>query len=189
MGDDMKKIACITLACSALLLTDALSVLAGEPYYPYQSYDDYYKTHSVEPHPSQKPAPSPPAPEGQVKPPPRAEQPITLTQPPEFLFPQELGFGVAVGVPYDMFYLSGGYYFLRSGSWYRSSSYRGPWTVLGLSQLPPEFRKHKLAKIREFRNREFNNFWKNKDHYQGRYFRPGSELKEPSDKKPRNKVR
>ena len=25
------------------------------------------------------------------------------------------------------------------------------------------------------RNREFANYWKNKDHYQGRYFRPGME--------------
>lgn len=39
--------------------------------------------------------------------------PIVISQPPDFLYPPELGFGVAVGVPYDMFYLSGGYYIYR----------------------------------------------------------------------------
>ena len=33
--------------------------------------------------------------------------PIVISQPPDFLYPPELGFGVAVGVPYDMFYHSG----------------------------------------------------------------------------------
>jgi hypothetical protein len=173
----MKRIASITLSGLVLFLTNALPLFANEPYYPYPSYEEYYK--------KQEPAPPPPAaysqpqPENQVKPPPRPEQPVTLTQPPEFLFPSELGFGVAVGVPYDMFYFSKGYYFLKGSTWYRSSSYRGPWMFLGLSQVPPDLRKHKLADIRKARNREFNVYWKNKDHYQGRYFRPGMENQEP----------
>jgi len=46
--------------------------------------------------------------------------PIVIAQPPDFLYPPELGFGVAVGVPYDMFYLSGGYFVYRGGGWYRT---------------------------------------------------------------------
>ena len=36
--------------------------------------------------------------------------PIVIAQPPDFLYPPELGFGVAVGVPYDMFSIDGVYY-------------------------------------------------------------------------------
>lgn len=174
----MKKAASIPLASLILLLTTAFIGLAANTYFPYQTIEEYYKAHSGEPPPSQPAASGQTQPEGQVKPPPREEQPITLPQAPEFLFPKDLGFGVAVGVPYDIFYLSGVYYTLRSNTWYRSSSYRGPWTLLRLSQLPPQFRKHKLATIHQLRNREFEIFWKNKDHYQGRYFRPDKETKE-----------
>ena len=165
----MKIIAGIALTATSLLLANTVTVQA-DTYFPYQSYDDYYKTHSVEPPPGQTPSQPPPA--AEVKPPPRPEQPITLTQPPEFLFPPALGFGVAVGVPYDMFYVSKAFYFLKTGSWYRSSSYKGPWTLIGLSQVPTELRKQKLSKIRELRNREFAKFYKNKGRYQGKYFRP-----------------
>jgi hypothetical protein len=177
----MKKTAAIAPASLMLLLLTALSGLAADPYYPYQSYDDYYKAHSANPPPSKPPAP-PPQPQEQLKPPPRPQQPITLTEPPEFLFPQKLGFGTAVGVPYDMFYLSDTYYFLQGGTWYRSSSYRGPWVMIGSSRLPPELRKYKLQEIHKLRNAEFAAFWKNRDHYQGRYFRPDGDAKEPHKK-------
>ena len=51
--------------------------------------------------------------------------PVVIAQPPAFLYPPELRFGVAVGVPYDMFYLSGIYYVFRGGGWYQTSSYGG----------------------------------------------------------------
>ncbi|HBG05638.1 MAG: hypothetical protein A2075_18395 [Geobacteraceae bacterium GWC2_58_44] len=181
----MKKIACTALASLMLLSTNAFTGLAQDTfyangiYYPYQTYDQYHREiTSPEPPPSQPPAPQPQPPK-EVKPQ-RPEQPITLTQPPEFLFPAELGFGVAVGVPYDMFYLSDNFYFLKSGTWYRSASYRGPWMLQGFSRVPPELRKHKIARIRELRNREFADFWKNRDHYQGRYFRPDDEPGTPA---------
>lgn len=179
----MKKVAGIALACLALLLTHALAVFAGDPYYPYQTYEEYYKKQS-EPPSELAPPPSQPSLEGEPKPPPRTE-PITIATPPEFLFPPELGFGVAVGVPYDLFYLSGAYYFLRAGTWYRSSSYRGPWKVQGLSRLPPELRKHKLAQIHEYRAREFKSFWENKKNYKGRYFRPDIEAPAKKRQDPR----
>ena len=175
----MKKAACIALASLLLSLSNAVTGLAGDPYYPYQSYDDYYKAHSSQPPPSQPPASSQPPPE-QVKPPLQARQPITITEPPEILFPPKLGFGVAVAVPYDLFYVSGAYYFLQGdNTWFRASSYRGPWTLQGLSRLPPELRKHKLAKIHQIRNEEFQKFWKDRSHYQGRHFRAGDEVRQP----------
>ena len=178
----MKKAACSALAGFALLFTSSLSAIAGEPYYPYQSYDEYHRKHSPDPPPSEPAAP--PEPPSPSKPPPASEfkpstrQPLLVTQAPDFLFPPELDFGVAVGVPYDMYYLSGTYYYLQGGSWHRSPSYRGPWTVVGLNQLPAKLRKYDLVRIRELRNREFATFWKNKAQYQGKVYNPGKKPKE-----------
>ena len=182
----MTKAASITFAGTILLLSNCFTAIAGDTYYPYQSYEEYHKEHTSRPPPSEPPA-SQPRPEVQVKPPPQPEQPAVLTLAPEFLFPKELGFGVAVGVPYDMLYISPAYYLLRGSSWYRSPSYRGPWTVQGLSQLPPELRKHKLAEIRHLRNREFRDLWEDKARYKGRRFRPGVDLNEAPKPLPSNR--
>jgi len=182
----MKRFATIALASLSLLLAHALSGLA-DTYYPYQSYDEYHRKHTS-PGPPESPPPAPAQPETPIRPPLRAEQPITLTDAPEFLFPPQLGFGVAVGVPYDMFYLSDGYYFLKGGTWYRSRSYQGPWQVQGFSRVPAELRKYDLRTIHALRNSEFADFWKNRDHYRGRYFRPDGEPKAPP-RAPRQKSR
>ena len=167
----MKKIACSALAGLLLLLSPPCTAFGDDFYHPYQTYEEYHRKYTSPQPPPEQPPPPPPQPEQQVKPPPR-EQPITLTRAPEFLFPPELGFGVAVGVPYDLFYLSDSYYLLKTGTWYRAASYRGPWKLQGLSRVPPLLRKHKIAKVREIRNREYTEFWKDRAGYQGRYFRP-----------------
>lgn len=172
----MRKAASTALAALALLLASSPAVHAGEPYFPYKEIESYFDP-KPDPVPSQPP-PSQLRPDGPVKATPRVEPPLVITQPPVFLFPRQLGFGVAVGVPYDLFYLSGIYYYARGNAWYRSSSYQGPWTALGYHRLPPELRKHKLAEIRVIRNREFTIFWKNMDGYSGKSFRPGKGAKE-----------
>ena len=101
--------------------------------------------------------------------------PIVIAQPPDFLYPPELGFGVAVGVPYDMFYLSGAYYIYRGGGWYRTPSYGGNWIRVRHRELPFELRRHRIAQIHEFRDREHRVYVRDRDHYRGRYFRPGME--------------
>jgi len=169
----MKNVRCITLVACSLLLTDALAALANNVYYPYDTYQKYYDENSVTPPPGAKPAPPPP-PE-QAKPRPRPEQPIKISEPPGFLFPPKLKFGIAIGVPYDLFYLPKTYYLAKNGMWYRATSYRGPWIIIALSQLPPEIRKYKLAELREMRSREFAKYFKQKEHYQGKYFRPNEE--------------
>jgi len=98
--------------------------------------------------------------------------PVVISQPPDFLYPPELGFGVAVGVPYDMFYLSGVYYVYRGGGWYSTSSYGGNWRKMGTRELPPELRRHKVSRIREFRDREYRGYSRDRDHYRGKHFRP-----------------
>ena len=99
--------------------------------------------------------------------------PIVVSQPPEFLYPPELGFGVAVGVPYDMFYLGGVYYINRGGGWYRTSVIGGPCIKVGSRGLPPEFRRYNMGRIHEFRDREYRVYAKDRVHYRGKYFRPG----------------
>ena len=170
----MKKSATITLPALALLLASAWSGHAA-PYFPYDTIENYYKTQPEPPSPppSQLPAERP------LSATPRAGQlPVAITQVPEFLFPEKLGFGVAVGVPYDLMYISEAYYCWQGGMWYRSSSYRGPWTALGSSQLPPELRDNKLVKIRQLRNLEYAAYWKDRAGYKGRQFRPGTESQE-----------
>ena len=183
----MKNSELLSLTALALLLANAWTGEAA-PYFPYDTIDKYYgikppeQPDSNQPSAGQQPArqqsPERPA----VTPAPQEGEPVAVTVPPEFLFPPKLGFGVAVQVPYDMMYISGNYYRWQGGIWYRASSYRGPWTSLRESQLPPELRKQTLARIRELRNAEFSAYWKSKDNYQGRRFRPGGEFKEKQPK-------
>jgi len=98
--------------------------------------------------------------------------PIVISQPPDFLYPPELGFGVAVGVPYDMFYLSGVYYVYRGGGWYRTSSYGGNWSSVRPRELPAELRRHNISRIHEYRDREYRGYSRDRGHYRGKYFRP-----------------
>ncbi|KAB0663991.1 hypothetical protein F6V25_14345 [Oryzomonas japonica] len=98
--------------------------------------------------------------------------PVVIAQPPDFLYPAELGFGVAVGVPYDMFYLSGVYFINRGGGWYRTSYYGGDWVRVRYRELPPELRRYKMGRIHEYRDREYRVYSRDRDHYRGRYYRP-----------------
>jgi hypothetical protein len=104
--------------------------------------------------------------------------PIVISQPPDFIYPSELGFGVAVGVPYDMFYSSGIYYVYRGGGWYQTSSYGGTWRKVGSRQLPPELRRYNINKIHAFRDREYRTFSKDRDHYRGKRFTPAGDSRE-----------
>jgi len=103
---------------------------------------------------------------------------IVISQPPDFIYPSELGFGVAVGVPYDMFYSNGIYFVYRGGGWYRTSSYGGIWIRVGQRQLPPELRRYNINKIHSFRDREYRTFSRDRDHYRGKRFNPAGERRE-----------
>ena len=111
--------------------------------------------------------------------------PIVVSQPPDFLYPPELGFGVAVGVPYDMFYSNGIYYIFRGGGWYSSSYYGGDWVRMRPRDLPPELRRYKLARIHAFRDREYRGYLRDRGHYRGKYFRPEGRHEEHREMKER----
>lgn len=94
----------------------------------------------------------------------------------DFVFPTALGFYVAVGVPYDLFYLDDCYYHYRDGRWLRARSSRGPWVAQRYRDLPPALRRHRVERIREYRNREYVIYSRDRNHYRGRHFRSDKEL-------------
>jgi hypothetical protein len=113
-------------------------------------------------------APPPPvyAPPPVYVPPPPPE--MVVEEDVQFIYPEALGFYVAVGVPYDMFYLNNSYFMFRDGRWLRAPSSRGPWMMQSFRDLPPVLRRNRLERIREYRNREYVIFRRDRDHYRGR---------------------
>src|SRR6266567_9525840 len=105
-------------------------------------------------------------------------EPVAVPPPPvvsieedvDFVYPPELGFYVAVGVPYDLFYVQNNYYLFRDGRWLRASHSRGPWMVMQRRDLPPGLRRQRIERIRTFRNAEYDIYRHDRDHYRGRHF-------------------
>lgn len=68
-----------------------------------------------------------------------------------FIYPDELGFYVAVGVPYELCYINKSYYLFSAGRWLRAYSRRGPWVAMGYRELPMVLRQHRVERIRDYR--------------------------------------
>lgn len=102
---------------------------------------------------------------------------IIIDEPPVFITPPRLGFYVGVDIPYDMFYISGRYYLWQDNHWYRAPHYSGPWGVVKYKNLPPGLRKHKLERIRYYRDDEYRSYHRDRGHYRGKHFKPGKEYK------------
>ncbi|MBU5613208.1 hypothetical protein [Geomonas azotofigens] len=116
------------------------------------------------------PAPRPvvvaPAPVPVYQPDPYYDEPEEEVQ---FIYPQPLGFYVAVGVPYDLFYFNNVYFSFRDGRWFRSPDNRGRWVPVGYRELPPPLRRYRIERIREYRAREYAVYQRDRDHYHGRH--------------------
>ena len=98
---------------------------------------------------------------------------IALVEEPEFISPPSLGFFVAVGIPYDMFYINSSYYLHRDNAWFRGSSYNGPWIgVRDDRRLPRGLRKYKYERIISIRDEEYGIFQRDRDHYKGNHRGP-----------------
>jgi len=101
--------------------------------------------------------------------------PVVIDQDVDFVYPEGLGFYVAVGVPYDLFYVRNTYYVCRDGRWFRASRGRGPWIAMERRDLPPGLRRQKLERIRAYRDTEFEAYRHDRDHYRGRHFHAGKD--------------
>jgi hypothetical protein len=97
---------------------------------------------------------------------------------PYFLAPSSLGFYVGVDTPYDIIFSSDYYYLYYGNSWHRGRHHNGPWVEIPYRSLPPGIRKHRIERIREYRDREYRVYRDDRDHYRGRHFRPDHQRRE-----------
>ena len=97
---------------------------------------------------------------------------LIIEETPKFIYAPQLGFYVSVGIPYDIAYVDRGYYLYSGGYWYLSRSYWGPWSYVPQRRLPIGLRTHRYEQIRLFRDREYQVFMRDRDHYRGSWYRP-----------------
>ncbi|HEY6839408.1 MAG TPA: hypothetical protein VI389_11740 [Geobacteraceae bacterium] len=125
------------------------------------------------------PAPAPPPPPQIIMPAPPPQVIVREPAPPavvtidndvDFVYPSRLGFYVAVGVPYDLFYVRGNYYLFRDGLWFCAADSRGPWVAARYRELPPGLRRNTIERIRSYRTAEYDVYRRDRDHYRGRHF-------------------
>lgn len=69
----------------------------------------------------------------------------------QFIYPEELGFYVAVGVPYELYYIGRSYYLYNDGRWLRAHSRQGPWVAMSSRNLPKVLRQHRIERISDYR--------------------------------------
>lgn len=99
-----------------------------------------------------------------------APPPVEVEAPPEMVFLPEAGIYVAIGVAYDIFFLSGRYYYFRDGNWFWAHGYGGPWTHVVYKSLPPGLRRYKVEHLREFREREYRAYRAEGPKFRGKHF-------------------
>jgi hypothetical protein len=96
--------------------------------------------------------------------------PVVVYSPPTMVMLPEPQMYVAVGVPYDIYFVSGRYYYLHEGHWFWGPGYRGPWTFVTYQSLPPGLRRYKVTKLHEFRDREYRVYQVQGQGFRGGYF-------------------
>src|SRR5262245_60996435 len=70
--------------------------------------------------------------------------PVVVYSPPTMVLLPEPQAYVAVGVPYDIFFIGGRYYYFHGTHWFWASGYNGPWTYVEYRALPPGLRRYKV---------------------------------------------
>ena len=97
-----------------------------------------------------------------------APPPLIVRAAPTMLYLPEPAVYVAVGIPYDLFYISGRYYYARGNDWFWGPGYGGPWTPVARRTLPPGLRKFKVERLRDYRDHEYRAY--RVDQRGGRHF-------------------
>src|SRR5690349_22494878 len=77
--------------------------------------------------------------------------PVVLYSPPTMVLMPEPQMYVAVGVPYDIYFVGGRYYYLHGSNWFWGPAYGGPWTYVAIERLPPGLRRYKVKQLHDFR--------------------------------------
>jgi hypothetical protein len=97
--------------------------------------------------------------------------PIVVEAPPEMVIIPEAGVYVMVGAPYDIYFISGRYYYFHKGYWYRGRGYNGPWIHVERRMLPPGLRKYKIERLHKFREHAWKEYRGRGPEFKRKHFR------------------
>jgi len=96
--------------------------------------------------------------------------PVVVQAAPTMVYLTDPGLYVAVGVPYDIYFVSGRYYYFNDGNWFWGPGYGGPWTYVVYQGLPPGLQRYKVHRLHEFREREYAVYKVQGHGFKGKYF-------------------
>jgi hypothetical protein len=96
--------------------------------------------------------------------------PIVVRSAPTMVYLAEPGVYAAVGIPYDVYFVSGRYYYNRGNNWFWGPGYGGPWTYVEYRALPRGIGQYRVARLHEFREREYKVYRTRGPNFHGRYF-------------------
>jgi len=99
-----------------------------------------------------------------------APPPVIVQAPPPMLFLPEPAVYVAVGTPYDIFFIDGRYYYFHQNNWFWAAGYGGPWVHVVHTGLPPGLQRYQVIKLREYREREYRVYRVQGSNFKGKYF-------------------
>ena len=96
--------------------------------------------------------------------------PVVVRAAPTMVFLPDPGVYAAVGVPYDIYFINGRYYYFNDDEWFWAPGYGGPWVFVSYRTLPPGLRKFKMVKLHEFREREYRVYKVQGRNFKGEHF-------------------
>jgi len=99
-----------------------------------------------------------------------APPPVVVRTRPTMIFLPEPAAYVAVGIPYDIYFVSGHYYYLHGNDWFLAQGYNGPWVYVSYNTLPPGLRKYRVERLHEFREREYKVYSTKGPEFKGKHF-------------------
>ncbi|MGB7510406.1 MAG: hypothetical protein WBP54_03850 [Pelodictyon phaeoclathratiforme] len=80
---------------------------------------------------------------------------VVVDRSPDFIYLDDYGLAVSWGWNYDVIRYDGLYFIYRDGGWFRSPSFRGPWSRVRNWDLPYQIRRHNWNDIRRRRDLEY----------------------------------
>jgi hypothetical protein len=96
--------------------------------------------------------------------------PVIVHSAPTMVYLAEPAVYAAVGVPYDIFFISGRYYYLRGSDWFWAAGYGGPWTYIEYKTLPPGLRKYKVERLKDYREKQYVVYRQEGPKFKGKHF-------------------
>jgi len=99
-----------------------------------------------------------------------APPPVVVRTAPTMVYLPEPAAYVAVGIPYDIYFVSGRYYYLHGNDWFLAPGYNGPWVYVSYNSLPPGLRKYRVERLHEFREREYKVYAVEGPKFKGKHF-------------------